>query len=227
MKQYELEFSVDPLFKKTSAEFDEGGASGLLLNHLQIDKGGRIIFDSSDAILESKSAAKGPTGAEKVEEEPLKDTNIAMTAFSPGFLASLQDIWSKEICPSFRSFEFNRPGEFVIPTLPGNASSLPVPFNSGTECSCIFLIQMMPSLICLGTGGHPPRVRARLTTSFMPFWAVTAEEQMTTMTLRMITMITAMLVTMEVIWTSTVITPGPRAKEGTRLPHLFVPSRPF
>jgi len=114
VKQYELEFSVDPLFKKTSAEFDEGGASGLLLNHLQIDKSGRIIFDSSDAILETKTAAKGPG-----DSEDLKDTRIDITAFSPNFLSSLQDIWSKEICPSFRAFEFNKPGEFAIPSMSG------------------------------------------------------------------------------------------------------------
>jgi condensin complex subunit 2 len=45
-----MEFSVDPLFRKTSAAFDEGGASGLLLNHLNVYNGCEIIFDSSDAI---------------------------------------------------------------------------------------------------------------------------------------------------------------------------------
>ena len=40
---------MDPLFKKTSADFDEGGARGLLLNHLSIDRDGKIIFDASDA----------------------------------------------------------------------------------------------------------------------------------------------------------------------------------
>ena len=43
-----MEFSVDPLFKKTSADFDEGGARGLLLNHLSVHESGKIIFDSSD-----------------------------------------------------------------------------------------------------------------------------------------------------------------------------------
>jgi condensin complex subunit 2 len=44
-----LEFAVDPLFKKTCADFDEGGARGLLLNNLMMFGNGRIIFDSSDA----------------------------------------------------------------------------------------------------------------------------------------------------------------------------------
>src|SRR5438552_14871066 len=48
LKKFELEFAVDPLFKKATADFDEGGAKGLLLNHLSIDAEGRIVFDSSD-----------------------------------------------------------------------------------------------------------------------------------------------------------------------------------
>ena len=47
-----MEFSVDPLFKKTSADFDEGGAKGLLLNHLSLDGEGRIVFDAGDTVLE-------------------------------------------------------------------------------------------------------------------------------------------------------------------------------
>jgi condensin complex subunit 2 len=43
---------VDPLFKKTSADFDEGGAKGLLLNHLSLDGEGRIVFDAGDTVLE-------------------------------------------------------------------------------------------------------------------------------------------------------------------------------
>lgn len=48
MKKFDLEFTVDPLFKKTCADFDEGGASGLLLNHLSVYRGGKIVFDASD-----------------------------------------------------------------------------------------------------------------------------------------------------------------------------------
>jgi condensin complex subunit 2 len=49
-KKIDMEFNVDPLFWKTSAAFDEGGARGLLLNHLNVYNGCEIIFDSSDAI---------------------------------------------------------------------------------------------------------------------------------------------------------------------------------
>ena len=40
---------MDPLFRKTSADFDEGGARGLLLNHLSVDRDCKLIFDASDA----------------------------------------------------------------------------------------------------------------------------------------------------------------------------------
>ena len=33
---FETEFRVDPLFQKTSAAFDEGGVSGLLLNNIDV-----------------------------------------------------------------------------------------------------------------------------------------------------------------------------------------------
>ena len=39
---------MDPLFKKTCADFDEGGARGLLLNHLNMFGDGRIVLDASD-----------------------------------------------------------------------------------------------------------------------------------------------------------------------------------
>lgn len=45
---------MDPLFKKTSADFDEGGAKGLLLNHLSLDKDGRLVFDAGDTVLEEE-----------------------------------------------------------------------------------------------------------------------------------------------------------------------------
>jgi len=50
-KRIDLEFSVDPLFRKTSAAFDEGGARGLLLNHLHVHDDCRIVFDSTDAAI--------------------------------------------------------------------------------------------------------------------------------------------------------------------------------
>lgn len=45
VKNLDLELSVDPLFRKMCADFNEGGAKGLLLNSLAIDNTGRVVFD--------------------------------------------------------------------------------------------------------------------------------------------------------------------------------------
>lgn len=62
VKKLETEFTIDPLFKKTCADFDEGGAQGLLMNHLSLGMGRqgamRVVFDAGDS-----------AGADQEEEE--------------------------------------------------------------------------------------------------------------------------------------------------------------
>jgi len=41
-------FAVDPLYHQTTAQFDEGGAKGLLLNNLGVYGGCRVLFDSQE-----------------------------------------------------------------------------------------------------------------------------------------------------------------------------------
>ena len=48
VKKFDLSFAVDPLFHQTSMKFDEGGAKGLLLNHLNVTQGCELVFDSCD-----------------------------------------------------------------------------------------------------------------------------------------------------------------------------------
>lgn len=53
-------FNVDPLFHQTSAQFDEGGAGGLLLNNLSVYRGCEIVFDSHEVpekVMKSEAAA--------------------------------------------------------------------------------------------------------------------------------------------------------------------------
>lgn len=64
-KKLDLEFNVDPLFRKTCADFDEGGAQGLLMNHLSLGLGNegalRVIFDASDSMgVEEKESTEEP-----------------------------------------------------------------------------------------------------------------------------------------------------------------------
>lgn len=43
---FSVAFAVDPLYHQTSAQFDEGGAKGLLLNNLGVYGNCRVLFDS-------------------------------------------------------------------------------------------------------------------------------------------------------------------------------------
>ncbi|KAK4484375.1 hypothetical protein RD792_006954 [Penstemon davidsonii] len=47
-KKFDAAFVVDPLYHQTSAQFDEGGAKGLLLNNLGVYANCRVLFDSSE-----------------------------------------------------------------------------------------------------------------------------------------------------------------------------------
>ncbi|KAK1028232.1 hypothetical protein LTS16_020800 [Friedmanniomyces endolithicus] len=114
LKKMELEFSVDPLFKKAAADFDEGGAKGLLMNHLSIDGTGRIVFDSSDDVQEGAEEAERrdsmePEGeqVEKKIEEPAQppDGPIDMAGLAARFFPHLDRLDEQDICPSLKTFE--------------------------------------------------------------------------------------------------------------------------
>ncbi|KAK2628221.1 hypothetical protein QTJ16_002867 [Diplocarpon rosae] len=137
LKKFELEFSVDPLFKKASADFDEGGAKGLLLNHLAIDSQGRIVFDSSDdagdASGEGQARRRKDDVAEEEEEmepDPMAETTakcleddeedieIDIGALGAKFFPSLAILDEQDICPSLKNFDLGDPsGSTDIPFL--------------------------------------------------------------------------------------------------------------
>lgn len=116
-KKMELEFSVDPLFKKASADFDEGGAKGLLLNHLAIDGHGRIVFDSSDdandATPEDSRATPGPEESlnrrrtETPEQQPTEGVDIDISALAAKFFPNLSVLDEQDICPSMKTFDLS------------------------------------------------------------------------------------------------------------------------
>ncbi|KAH6709333.1 condensin complex subunit 2/barren [Leptodontidium sp. MPI-SDFR-AT-0119] len=137
LKKFELEFSVDPLFKKASADFDEGGAKGLLLNHLAIDSQGRIVFDSSDDAGDASGEGqgrqrKGDVIEEEEETEPdsmvdttvkdleedEEDVEIDIGALGAKFFPSLDLLDEQDICPSLKNFDLGDPsGTMDIPFL--------------------------------------------------------------------------------------------------------------
>ncbi|KAJ2547228.1 hypothetical protein EV175_005305 [Coemansia sp. RSA 1933] len=127
VKKLDLEFSVDPLFKKTSADFDEGGARGLLLNHLSFDSDGRIVFDASNSkALVDGDEADGLAGYQdpeaEVDADADADADVSSSSVSKKHKPSLIDISTIDdifstiiqhlddalICPSLADFEFTR-----------------------------------------------------------------------------------------------------------------------
>lgn len=139
LKKFELEFSVDPLFKKASADFDEGGAKGLLLNHLMIDGQGRIVFDSSDDANDASADGIKPRRREDVvaeddmdaEEEheataeevvapadDEEDVEIDIGALGAKFFSDLSILDSQDVCPSLKNFDLGNPsGSLDLPFL--------------------------------------------------------------------------------------------------------------
>ncbi|KAJ3067342.1 hypothetical protein HDU99_003561, partial [Rhizoclosmatium hyalinum] len=102
VKKIESEFLIDPLFKKTSADFDEGTASGLLLNHLSMANEGMIIFDASDDVTVSKQMAD--------HADTTCDATIQMMDISKlkdKFMYDVSRLRSLFICPSLKNFDFS------------------------------------------------------------------------------------------------------------------------
>lgn len=60
-------FTVDPLYHQTSAQFDEGGAKGLLLCNLGVYGGCRVLFDSQEVPAECISSTNGSTSSNLVD----------------------------------------------------------------------------------------------------------------------------------------------------------------
>lgn len=136
LKKFELEFTVDPLFKKASADFDEGGAKGLLLNHLMIDSQGRIIFDSSDDSGDADTLGKNRQQEdgeiedeendmdasvlpeEEPEEEEQDAVEIDVGALGLKFMPDLGRLDELDVCPSLKTFDLGDPsGSLDIPFL--------------------------------------------------------------------------------------------------------------
>ncbi|KAG6877148.1 hypothetical protein C0993_009941, partial [Termitomyces sp. T159_Od127] len=101
-KKPDLEFSVDPLFRKTCADFDEGGAQGLLMNHLSLglgsDGGMRVVFDAGDSM--------GKVEDEEVVEEP--EDEIDLSYLRKQFLPNLGVLEDKAISHALDGFAFSK-----------------------------------------------------------------------------------------------------------------------
>ncbi|KAK7110884.1 condensin complex subunit 2-like [Littorina saxatilis] len=98
VNKFDLEFEVDPMFHVMSATFDEGGASGLLLNSLR-------CYDDRQ-LLVMDSAAVVPVVDDKTEEtesqsQPEKDSVHVAEVKD---LLEKMNLEEKNICPALSEF---------------------------------------------------------------------------------------------------------------------------
>ena len=116
-KKLDLEFSVDPLFRKTCEDFDEGGAHGLLMNHLSLGVGSegalRVIFDASDPMGKVGEDEDLLEPEDDVDLTALRSESVFLLASNPhrasadDFLPDLEILERKAISHSLEGFSFS------------------------------------------------------------------------------------------------------------------------
>ncbi|KAG9127436.1 hypothetical protein FRC07_013881 [Ceratobasidium sp. 392] len=107
VKKLDTECTPDPLFKKTSADFDEGGAGGMLMNHLSVDAQLQIVFDASESRL---------LDDEDVETE---DATVPLAELRAKFV-DLEELDEYSIMPSLSDFKFSSDEKFLDLTFANN-----------------------------------------------------------------------------------------------------------
>ncbi|KAF8705174.1 Condensin complex subunit 2, partial [Rhizoctonia solani] len=94
VKKLDTECVVDPLFKKTSADFDEGGAGGMLMNHLSVDAQLQIVFDATGTRLLDE------------EETEIEDGEVSLADLRAKYMPDLEELEGRSIMPSLSDFKF-------------------------------------------------------------------------------------------------------------------------
>lgn len=110
IKKLEQELAIDPLFKKALAEFDEGGAKSLLLNTLNVDTSGRVVFDATSNPIQETQHEEEEEEEEQEEEEEVDDPDIESAIGSlANFLFKDEEdektFQNLTICPSLGEFQ--------------------------------------------------------------------------------------------------------------------------
>jgi condensin complex subunit 2 len=95
-----------------SAAFDEGGARGLLLNHLTTRGDAALVFDSQDSLAEVQpsvpSAVTADTIAQLIGTMPRYHDSTRITAVdvADAQSSSLASLRTLAVCPSLSTFKF-------------------------------------------------------------------------------------------------------------------------
>jgi condensin complex subunit 2 len=96
VSNFDLEFHVDPLFRKTLADFDEGGAKGLLLHNLTMDAYGTLSMFSRDE--------QEPNLASSLDSQA-NTLSIPIDQFSPFLQPIIQSSLPISVNPSMQNFD--------------------------------------------------------------------------------------------------------------------------
>ena len=97
VNKFELEFDVDPLFKKTSSQFDSGAGGNQFLATLQVQD------DTCELLLDSdKTLERVNTGTTPVKQSP-----FGVHSELAGLL-DFDRLGSSAICETFEAFSFNK-----------------------------------------------------------------------------------------------------------------------
>lgn len=83
VKKFDAAFTVDPLYHQSSAQFDEGGAKGLLLNNLGVYGGCRVLFDSLETPGNSMTCATQNNKSEMIDISFARDCIVQMMTYIP------------------------------------------------------------------------------------------------------------------------------------------------
>lgn len=94
LKQFDLEHAVDPLFRKTCAEFDESSSRGSLMHNLSISASCQVVFDSADATRLGDACERMATGGQ-----------IGLGAFRKAIgSTTLASVGDRRLCAPFAEY---------------------------------------------------------------------------------------------------------------------------
>lgn len=97
---YDMEFEVDPLFKKISTAIDEESVEGMLLNNIYLDSDRCSLLLDSAKLLSVKDS-----------DSNMRSQSIPDGSELQAFLLSIKNFQSLKICPTFAHFKFNENSE--------------------------------------------------------------------------------------------------------------------
>lgn len=97
IKKLDQELAIDPLFKKALADFDEGGAKSLLLNTLNIDSSGRVVFDATTNSMNPDEESESES---KQDDMDVDKKSIDFLKLRNMFVSSGPELETLSICPS-------------------------------------------------------------------------------------------------------------------------------